>query len=131
MNSQWEKGVAYGVMCCLAFKFITVTLETKYKSFSILFLVFLSAVTFCEANVELKGFTFSVNKIKRLFACLLCSVTKLSHIQSLRMQTKDGPKAPAKETVRGGRAAETSALSIQCCDWPTWRQCRQVGQSQH
>ena len=24
-----------------------------------------------------------------------------------------------------------SALSIQCCDWPTWRHCRQVGQSQH
>ena len=40
-------------------------------------------------------------------------------------------KVTAKETERGGRAAEMSALSIQCCDWPTWRHCRQVGQSQH
>ena len=34
--------------------------------------------------------------------------------------TRDGPKAPAKETERGGRAAKMSASSIQCCDWPTW-----------
>ena len=27
----------------------------------------------------------------------------------------------SKETVRGGRVAEMSAHSIQCCDWLTWR----------
>ena len=37
-----------------------------------------------------------------------------------KVTIKDGPKALAKETERGGRAAEMSALSIQCCDWPSW-----------
>ena len=32
------------------------------------------------------------------------------------LDTMDGPKAWAKETERGGRVANMSALSIQCCD---------------
>ena len=27
-----------------------------------------------------------------------------------------------KEAAKGGRVADMSALSIQCCDWPTWQQ---------
>ena len=34
----------------------------------------------------------------------------------------DGPKAPAKTM---------SALSISCCEWPTWLVRAKVGQSQH
>ena len=40
----------------------------------------------------------------------------------------NGPKAPSKVTKRGGRAVEITALSSQCCDWPT---LSQVGQSEH